>query len=250
MTDKIRMNDGKDHFSLISPDDCWIVAVRIRYTFFMNETESLFVKTLPVGPLRCNCTILGDHVTKKAIIVDPGGHADVLHQIIEDQGLTVSQIIHTHAHFDHFLASGELHQKTGAPLCLHPDDQILWEYLEDQCELFGIPYQPVTTPHHWLSHEEELPLGSMGNGRAIFTPGHTPGSMSFYFDTAGLLMAGDTLFRSGIGRTDLWGGDAKSIEQSIRSRLYTLDEATVVITGHGPSTTIGEEMRHNPFVRA
>jgi hydroxyacylglutathione hydrolase len=216
----------------------------------MQETSlNLFIKTFPVGHLRCNCTIIGDPVSKQAIVIDPGGDAQRIIEILQEQHLTVTRILHTHAHFDHFLASGEMHKHTGAPLCLHRADQTLWEHLEDQCNLFGVPYQPVPAPHHWLEHEEELPV-AQSRGQAIFTPGHTPGSMSFWFEDAKLLIAGDTLFQGGIGRTDLWGGDYPTIERSIRERLYTLDEQATVITGHGPSTTIGHEMRHNPFIRA
>lgn len=216
----------------------------------MQETQTnIFVKTLQVGPLRCNCTILGDRVSKRAIVVDPGGDADRILQILDKEGFSVSQILHTHAHFDHFLASGEMHEKTGAPLCLHQEDKPLWDHLEVQCSLFGMPYKPVPAPTHWLEHEEDLPLTSL-SGKAIFTPGHTPGSMSFLFEDINLLLAGDTLFQGGIGRTDLWGGDYPTIEKSIRERLYTLNEDIRVVTGHGPGTTIGHEMRNNPFVRA
>jgi glyoxylase-like metal-dependent hydrolase (beta-lactamase superfamily II) len=213
-----------------------------------TPSETLFIKTLQVGPLRCNCTIIGDLVSKQAIVVDPGGDAQRILDLLQEQDFTVSQILHTHAHFDHFLASSEMHEQTGAPLCLHRADQPLWEHLEDQCTMFGIPYTPVPVPHHWLSDEEELPLSQI-QGKALFTPGHTPGSMSFWFEDAKLLIAGDTLFQGGIGRTDLWGGDYATIERSIREQLYTLDEQTLVVTGHGPSTTIGHEIRHNPFVR-
>lgn len=208
-----------------------------------------FVKTFAVGPLRCNCTIIGDPVTGKAIVIDPGGDAEKIMRILEKQGLTASQVIHTHAHFDHFLASGQIHEATGAPLALHKADQPLWAQLEMQCGLFGVPYQPVPAPHHWLEHEEVLSAGDI-SGTALFTPGHTPGSMCFWFDSIKLLIAGDTLFKGGIGRTDLWGGDAKAIERSIQKRLYTLDESACVVAGHGPNTTIGAEMRHNPYVRA
>lgn len=215
----------------------------------MQETsKNLFIKTLQVGPLRCNCTIIGDPVSKQAIVVDPGGDAQRILALLQEQDFTVSQILHTHAHFDHFLASGEMHEQTGAPLCLHRADQPLWEHLEDQCMMFGMPYKPVPIPNHWLEDEEELQLSQI-QGTALFTPGHTPGSMSFWFEDAKLLIAGDTLFQGGIGRTDLWGGDYATIERSIREQLYTLDEQTLVITGHGPSTTIGHEIRHNPFVR-
>jgi hydroxyacylglutathione hydrolase len=221
----------------------------------MNDTmpspstkPELFIKTFPVGPLQCNCTIIGNLATREALVIDPGGDADKIMQRLQEEGLSVTRILHTHAHFDHFLASGDMHEKTGAPLCLHADDKPLWLNLETQCSLFNIPYKPVPEPQHWLAHDEELTVGTL-QGKALFTPGHTPGSMSFWFQEAGLLIAGDTLFRGSVGRTDLWGGDYPTIERSIRNQLYTLDERATVITGHGPSTTIGHEIRHNSFIR-
>ena len=209
---------------------------------------NLIRKTFSVPPLGCNCSILGDPVTRKAIVVDPGGaHERILHEV-QALGLTVISILHTHAHLDHFLASGEMKKATGATLCLHEDDRRLWEMLEVQCEMFGVPYVPVPLPDYWLRDEEKVIVGGI-EGMALHTPGHTPGSMCFHFSNERLLLAGDTLFRGSIGRTDLWGGDFDAIERSIRERLYTLDEATLVITGHGPETEIGVERQSNPFVR-
>jgi len=111
-----------------------------------------------------------------------------------------------------------------------------------------VPYAPAPPPDRWLKDDEELTLGEV-KGLALHTPGHTPGSMCFHFPAAHMVIAGDTLFRGSIGRTDLWGGDAQAIEQSIKSRLYTLDEGTRVITGHGPETRIGDELRYNLYVR-
>lgn len=208
----------------------------------------LIRKTFSVPPLGCNCSILGDPVTKQAIVVDPGGAHERILQEVQALGLTVVSILHTHAHFDHFLASGEMKKATGAMLCLHQDDRELWNMLEVQCRLFGVSYVPVPPPDYWLQDEEKLILGGI-EGKALHTPGHTPGSMSFHFAQEQLVLAGDTLFRGGIGRTDLWGGDFDAIEQSIRERLYTLNEATRVITGHGPETSIGMERESNAFVR-
>jgi glyoxylase-like metal-dependent hydrolase (beta-lactamase superfamily II) len=206
-------------------------------------------KTFSVPPLGCNCSIIGDPVTKRAIVVDPGGAPERILREAQDMGLTVVSVLHTHAHFDHCLASGEIRKATGATLCLHPDDRELWRMLDVQCRVFGVPYVPVPPPDYWLQDEEKIIVGGL-EGLALHTPGHTPGSMSFHFPAEKLLLAGDTLFRGGIGRTDLWGGDFDAIERSIRERLYTLDETTRVITGHGPDTEIGLERESNPFVRA
>lgn len=214
-----------------------------------NASAITFIRTFPVGPLQCNCTIIGDTVSGEAILVDPGGSPERIMKILNEAGLRVTKIVHTHAHFDHFLAAGKIHEQTGAPLCLHQADKPLWQHLEMQCSRFNIPYEPVPEPHHWLEPQEKLQAGSV-TGEALFTPGHTPGSMSFWFEENNLLLAGDTLFKGAIGRTDLWGGDYPTIEHSIQTQLYTLNESATVITGHGPSTTLGDEMRHNPYVRA
>ena len=209
---------------------------------------TLIRKTFSVPPLGCNCSIIGDPVTKEAIVVDPGGaHERILHEV-QQYGLTVSHILHTHAHFDHFLASGEIKRATGAALCLHQDDLDLWKNLELQCRMFGVPYVPVPMPDYWLKDDEKVLVGQVFVV-ALHTPGHTPGSMSFHLPHEMLVFAGDTLFRGSIGRTDLWGGDFDAIEQSIREKLYSLDDATAVVTGHGPETEIGWEKESNQFVR-
>ena len=213
----------------------------------MNDTD-IIVETIPVGPLQCNCTILGDLVSRKAIVVDPGGDSEILLERLVELNLQVERIIHTHAHLDHFLASGKMKEATGAKLALHREDLFLWDMLEDQCRMFGIPFEPPPPPDQWLENEEEIDLNDL-QGKALHTPGHTPGSMCFLFESQKLLIAGDTLFQGSIGRTDLWGGDFKKIEKSIQEKLYTLDEETSVITGHGESTSIGHEMRDNSFVR-
>lgn len=207
--------------------------------------DQVYRESFPVGPLGCNCTIIGDRTTGKAIIVDPGGDAKVIMEKLRGQGLTLARIIHTHAHFDHFLASGELKKSLGCSLALHKADFPLWQNLEAQCSMFGMPYNPVPDPDEWLNDDEDL---SFLGGMCMHTPGHSPGSMSFWFESQKLLIAGDTLFKGSVGRTDLWGGDAGTLRRSIKERIYTLDETATVVTGHGPETNIGEEMRANPFV--
>lgn len=114
-----------------------------------------------------------------------------------------------------------------------------------QCQAFRLAYTPVPEPDDWLQDGDEVGLG----GVALHTPGHSPGSTCFWFAQDRLLIAGDTLFRRGVGRTDLWGGDYATLEQSIRQKLYTLDPNTRVVTGHGPDTLLGDEVRENPYIR-
>jgi len=203
-------------------------------------------KSFPVGPLQCNCTVIGDSETGEGYVFDPGGDPDKIMLTARELGLRIAGIIHTHAHLDHILAAGTIHELTGAPIWLHQQDKWLWDSLEQQCGMWGVPYTPVPDPHHWIEHEEEL----HHSGSCIHTPGHTPGSTSFYFEDASLLIAGDTLFLGSVGRTDFPGGDVAQLQSSIKQRLYTLNEAAVVVPGHGPETTIGNEMRNNAFVRA
>jgi hydroxyacylglutathione hydrolase len=214
----------------------------------MPSMTTLIRKTFSVPPLGCNCSIIGDPITKQALVIDPGGAHERILQELKQLDLTVTHLLHTHAHFDHFLASGEMKKATGATICLHQNDLDLWENLELQCRVFGVSYVPVPKPEYWLQDAEKLLLGRL-SVIALHTPGHTPGSMSFHLPEEKLVVAGDTLFRGSIGRTDLWGGDFHAIEQSIRERLYTLDDATAVVTGHGPETAIGWEKESNQFVR-
>ncbi len=203
-------------------------------------------KTFPVGPLQCNCTVIGDNETGMGYVFDPGGDAARIMATATELGFKIVGIIHTHAHLDHILAAGEIHQLTGAPIWLNRSDRFLWDTLELQCRMWGIPYSPVPEPDHWIEDEQDLECG----GCCIHTPGHTPGSTSFYFEDSSLLIAGDTLFQGSVGRTDFEGGDAAMLKKSIQQRIYKLDESAAVVTGHGPETTIGQEMRFNAFVRA
>lgn len=212
----------------------------------IQPAKGFIRKSFPVGPLQCNCTLLGDTRTGKAIVIDPGGDAERIMAELQTLELQVVAIYHTHAHLDHILAAGDIKARTGAPIYLHQDDKFLWDLLEEQCRLFGVPYTPQPEPDAWIRDDQALPCC---DGVALHTPGHSPGSTSFWFDEAKLLIAGDTLFRRAIGRTDLWGGDFQQIQHSITDRLYRLDDEAVVVTGHGPDTRLGEEKQENPFFR-
>ncbi|MBR9805186.1 MBL fold metallo-hydrolase [bacterium] len=208
--------------------------------------QAAIIESFPVGPLQCNCCVIGDPVSRKAIVVDPGGDVQKILQVLEKHQLQLVDIIHTHAHLDHILAAGELKEVTGATIHLHKDDKFLWDIVEQQCQMFGVPPVTLPEPDQWLQDDQAL---ACCGGVAMHTPGHTPGSVSFWFEQDSLLIAGDTLFKRSIGRTDLPGGDYTQIEKSIRERLYALDDKATVITGHGDSTTIGDEKQQNPFIR-
>lgn len=206
----------------------------------------------PVGALGCNMCIIGDPETKEAVLVDPGGEPEKIIAKIKELGVTVKRILVTHAHFDHFTSAGALREFTGAPVYLHPADKILWEFLPVQLHAMRMTMDKAAVdrlgrPDAWL--EDGASVGVL-DGRVLHTPGHTAGSCCFYFDRSRLLIAGDTLFRGSVGRTDLSGGDAEALRKSILTRLYTLPDAVKVVCGHGPATSIGREKRSNAIIRA
>lgn len=203
--------------------------------------------SFPVGPLRCNFSLIWDPHTKGAYAVDPGGDFKKIQAEIESRKLTLKGILHTHAHFDHLGASEELADWSKAPLHLHPGDKPLWENLSMQGRAFGIQLETIRPYDHELKDEFEFLVGS-DPLKVLHTPGHTPGSCCF--SVGEILFAGDTLFQGSIGRTDLWGGDYNQISKSIKDRLYCLEPDTIVITGHGPKTKIGIERKQNAFIRA
>lgn len=213
----------------------------------MKVSPDFVFHCFPVGPLQCNCSIIGDSASGTALVIDPGGSAEKILKILRDEELQLVAIIHTHAHLDHVLAAGIIREATGAPIYLHKSDRFLWDMLEQQCAMYGVPFHGMPDPDRPIVDDQAL---DCCGGVAIHTPGHTPGSTSFWFENHNLLIAGDTLFQGSIGRTDFPGGSFEQIVQSIRERLYKLDEEATVITGHGPSTTIGMEKTGNMFVRA
>jgi glyoxylase-like metal-dependent hydrolase (beta-lactamase superfamily II) len=214
---------------------------------------ALIRKSFSVGALGCNCTIVACPETHEALVIDPGDEAPRVLRALADQGVTAVRIVHTHAHFDHVMATGDVAAATGAEILLHRDDRWLYDAVPMQLELFGMARPGAAAPPpptRELTGDEALGFGRR-EARALHTPGHTPGSMCFLLEHAGetpLLFAGDTLFRGSIGRTDLPGGSVDDIARSIRERLLTLPDETRVIPGHGPETTIGAEREENPFV--
>ena len=205
----------------------------------------LKLETFPVGPLGCNCTLLWHPQKLTGVVVDPGGEGQRIRQRVQALGFKVSALLHTHAHFDHIGATRELQELWQCPAYLHGEDGFLLDNLDLQTRLFGM--DPIARPE-----TTELNHGDLHHGlTTLHTPGHTPGSCCFHgaFEQGSVVLAGDTLFQGGVGRTDLWGGSREQLETSIQRQLYPLEDATLVIPGHGGATTIGIEACSNPFVQ-
>jgi hydroxyacylglutathione hydrolase len=209
----------------------------------------MMVESFAVGPLGCNCSIIFDEATKKAIVVDPGGDFDAIRARLDAHQLSVVSIVHTHTHIDHVGATAPLQRTTGAVASIHEADRFLYDLLPVQAAMLGCALPEKTELDGSLVDGTSIRAGEVEMG-VLHTPGHTPGSVSFVVRDGGStrVFTGDTLFRRGIGRTDLWGGDSTLIARSLRGKLMTLPDDAVVVPGHGGNTTIGEERRLNPFL--
>jgi len=203
---------------------------------------------LSVGPLQCNCSILGDETSREAIVVDPGADIPAIQAVLKRHGLTVKQIVITHAHIDHIAGAQQLKRLTGAPILYNQNDLPLVKMMDVQASWLGMPTPEVLPPDLPLTDGQTVAVKGI-SGTVIHTPGHTQGSSCFYLPDRSLLLAGDTLFAGSVGRTDLPGGDAKQLIRSIHDRLLVLPDDVDVVPGHGPNTTIGEERYSNPFLQ-
>ena len=205
-------------------------------------------EVFPVGPLQCNCSVIGDEETREAIVIDPGAEIERIEAVLEEHGLTVKWIVVTHAHIDHIGGAGKLRTKTGAPILMNENDFALVGYLDQQAAWLGMPEPEGVEIDATLKDGDTLDLAGT-RFEVLHTPGHTQGSLSLLIPSANRLLAGDTLFRDSIGRTDLPGGDYHQILSSIKTKLLALDDSVEVVCGHGPGTTIGREREQNMFLR-
>lgn len=207
----------------------------------------MIIEKLAVGALQTNCYVVGDETTREGIVIDPGGDAERILDVVERLGLEIKLVVNTHGHFDHIMANREVMEGTGAPLAVHPDDaSMLTNPLRSFALLVGKirPSPPATV---MLREGDAVEFGSI-RLQVLHTPGHSAGSISLWGEEEKVVFSGDVLFYQGIGRTDFPGGSYRVLLQSIRDRLFTLPDDTVVYSGHGPETTIGSEKAHNPFV--
>ena len=210
----------------------------------------LIAQTFAVGPLACNCTILTDETTAEAIVVDGGDGVDEVVERLRRHGWQAKYLIHTHAHIDHVGDMGRLRELTGASALLHAADLPLYRTLALQARWIGLGYAPpVVETDGELCDGDLLTLGNL-RCRVLHTPGHTPGSVCFETSDGRktTLLSGDTLFAGSIGRWDLGGTSMEDIVNSIRTKLLPYDDATPVVPGHGPFTTIGIERNSNPYL--
>jgi glyoxylase-like metal-dependent hydrolase (beta-lactamase superfamily II) len=203
---------------------------------------------LPVGMLQCNCSIFGDEQSREALVVDPGDDIARILEVVEKHGLKVKAIVITHAHIDHIGGAQKLKLATGAPVYMNPDDAELQEMLDVQAGWLGMRPPEQVEIDAPAKDGDKLVVGA-AEFHVLHTPGHTQGSISLWIPSERKLVAGDTLFRDSIGRTDLPGGDGRQILQSIHDKLLPLPDDTMVIPGHGDNTTIGREKQFNYFLR-
>jgi len=202
-------------------------------------------ETIVNGPFQENCYLVWDDETMHGILIDPGDEAEQIMEIAKAKSVKLDGIFNTHGHLDHAGAVAPIAETLKIPFALHPYDAPLVAGLPQQARMFGLP--PTRAPHI----DRELSKGEVffiGNHRCkvLHTPGHTPGGVCFHVEN--LLFVGDTLFMGSIGRTDLPGGDYAQLIHSIQKELLVLDDALLVLSGHGPATTIGFERTHNPFL--
>jgi hydroxyacylglutathione hydrolase len=202
---------------------------------------------LPVGPLQCNCSIIGDEATHEAMVIDPGDNIDDILAAIRKHNLQVRQIVVTHAHIDHVGGAMKLRASTGAPILLNQNDYDLLKMLDVQAAWIGMKDPGKIEIDRSVTTGETVSAGQH-TAQILHTPGHTEGSICLYFAPEKKLIAGDTLFAGSIGRTDLPGGSMQKIMRSLHETVLALPDETVVVPGHGDVTTIGEERQANPFL--
>jgi hydroxyacylglutathione hydrolase len=203
---------------------------------------------LPVGPLQCNCSVIGDEVSREAMVIDPGDDVVDVLAIVHKHNLSVKQIVITHAHIDHVGGAMKLRAATGAPILLNHNDYTLLKMLDLQADWVGMESPGKVEIDHRVNEQDTVKAGSL-LANVIHTPGHTEGSICLYFPAQKKLIAGDTLFARSIGRTDLPGGSFEKIMRSLNDKLLQLPDETAVVPGHGQLTSIGAEREANPFLK-
>ncbi len=209
---------------------------------------SLKIQVFNSGPIDNNVILLCDEETKQGIIFDPSFDPDLVLKVINDQKISVGTILFTHGHFDHFAGLAYLLTKLTPPpkVGLHRGDLKIWQEGGGSIQ-FRIPIDLPPDPDLMLEHGQQVRIGEQYI-EVRHTPGHSPGSVIFYIPSINTAVVGDLIFKQGIGRTDLEGGSYPELANSITTQVYSLPAETILIPGHGPETTVGDEQKYNPYV--
>jgi glyoxylase-like metal-dependent hydrolase (beta-lactamase superfamily II) len=210
-------------------------------------SSRLQVEPLVVGPLFSNCYIVWDKDKKEGAVIDPGDDADNILKAINELGIEIKYILATHGHFDHVGAVAPLRRELNVEFLAHKDDFFFIEDGEKSARKWGIDIDQPPKPDRFIKDGDKIKIGSF-ELEVLHTPGHSPGGVSFFHN--GMVFSGDNIIQGSIGRTDFRKGSFEDLEKSIKTRLYTLPDDTIVYGGHGPVTTIGDEKKYNAFVRA
>ncbi len=205
----------------------------------------MILKTLVVGPLQVNCYIVGCEQTKQAAVIDPGDNVDRILMALADQQLKVQYIINTHEHFDHVGGNKKLKEATGAELLVHPRASEEITKISSRGAVWGVPVDDSPPADRLLNEGDQVEVGDTVSLKVLYTPGHSLGSISLA--TTGAVFVGDLIFSGSIGRTDFPGGDYQTLIDSVRKKIFVLDNDTIIYSGHGPATTVGREKLSNPF---
>ncbi len=206
----------------------------------------MILESVVVGPLQVNCYIVGCEETGEGVVIDPGEDAERIIAAYSRRGLKIVHVLNTHGHFDHVGANRAILEATGGDLLIHEADIFLLSQADMMAAIYGLRGENSPPPDGMLHDGMIIPVGNL-RLEVLHTPGHSPGGCCFHID--GTVISGDTLFAGGIGRPDLPGGCHDTLVKSIEVKLMTLPDDTVVYPGHGPSTTIGRERTHNPYLR-
>lgn len=207
------------------------------------------LRIIPVTPYQQNCSLLCCEASGGAALVDPGGEPEQILSVVEDAGVTLEKILVTHGHFDHVGAVGRMARELGLPVeGPHRDDRFLLDTLPQWCAQFGFPPCEAFLPDRWLAEGDSVDFGEQRLA-VHHCPGHTPGHVIFFHAASRLAVVGDVIFAGSIGRTDFPRGSHPQLLDSIRRRIWPLGDDVTLLPGHGPTTTVGEERAHNPFLQ-
>lgn len=207
------------------------------------------IRIIPVTPLQQNSTLLCCETSGRAAVVDPGGEPERILAAVQEAGVRLEKILVTHGHFDHAGAVGRMARELALPVeGPHPDDRFLLDSLPQWCAQFGFPPCETFVPDRWLDEGDQIAFGEQIL-EVHHCPGHTPGHVIFVHPAVRVAVVGDVIFKGSIGRTDFPRGDHELLLDSIRTRIWPLGDDVTLLPGHGPTTTVGEERAHNPFLQ-